>query len=236
MENKKKKVLKYFGAFFALIMVAVVSVTGTLAYLSKKTVAEKNTFTGSGDIGLEVVEEQWDATGEAKASQYTPGLEIPKDPALQNTTGTDYSEWVAIRVDYYQGTPAVAVSYANFAKQDGEEANTTKVIEGISFNDTDWYDITPDGATYQVFAYNSKLGNGVKTSTLFDNVQINTKLEKGVGYPQFDIYISGAAIKVEDAHGGITNLKTSIEANDTEAKNIKTALLELLASVDGLPS
>lgn len=233
MGNGKKKFLKYLGAFMALVMVAVISITGTLAYLQTRTAARQNTFTGSGDISLQVVEEDWDGEGSAKAAQYTPGLVIPKDPALKNTTGTNYSEWVAIRVDYYQGSPSSAVSYTDFAKQMGEDANTSKVIEGITFNTTDWFDITPPAVNYQVYAYKIPLEQNITTNTLFDEVQINEKLVRdGSGsYPAFHIYISGAAIKVETAHNGITDLSATSDENT----NIKNALLAELAQVSITP-
>lgn len=242
-KDKKRSVKKVLGGILALVLVAVISIAGTLAYLTTKTGPKKNAFTGSDDIALEVQEPNWteddsddmDTDGETLAKAYTPGLTIPKDPLLKNTTAQSFSEWVAIRVDYYKGS--VPTSYTDFAKQSGEESNTTKLIESIAFKTTDWIEVSPSGATYQVYVYKSPLASGTTTSKLFEEVKINNNLAKdGSTYPAFNIYISGAAIKVEASHSSITELDaTSMAATGNEQKNIKDTLLSELSNVTIAP-
>ena len=230
-KNKKTNLKKTLGSILALVLVAVVSVVGTLAYLQTKTRPVQNTFTGSGDISLKVEETEWDKSGKTLAESYTPGLTIPKDPLLTNDTGKDYSEWVAIRVDYYKD--GVSTSYDNFAKSDENDTSTTKVIEPITFNTADWINVTDEvtetDAKYQVYVYKTKLDNGASTNKLFEEVKINNNLEKGTDdkYPTFDIYISGAAIKVESSHSSISSLSDT----DAEVSNIKAALIKELEGI-----
>ena len=80
-ETKKKKdktsIKKMLGGFLALVLVAVVSIVGTLAYLGRTTGNTlENTFTGSSDITVTLTEPNWKAAGggEEKAQHNSPGL------------------------------------------------------------------------------------------------------------------------------------------------------------------
>lgn len=59
-EKKKTDVKKTLRNLVALVLVAVISIVGTLAYLQQKTGPVKNTFTGSDDITLKVIEPNWE--------------------------------------------------------------------------------------------------------------------------------------------------------------------------------
>ena len=70
---------KIVTAGLALVMVAGISVAGTLAYLTAQTTEKINTFT-VGDISIELTEPDWTAgTGSEKI---LPGDEVPKDPTV----------------------------------------------------------------------------------------------------------------------------------------------------------
>lgn len=97
--SKKKEILKKLRGFLVIVLVAAVSILGTLAYLSRKTDRVTNTFTATDDIKIEIVE----PTFTPPVGGYQPGVPYPKDPRLANVTGKDddkSGEWVIMRVDY----------------------------------------------------------------------------------------------------------------------------------------
>ena len=80
-KQKKKTRKKYIRNALALVLVAVISIAGTLAYLSKKTDTKTNTFTGSGGLEVKLEEPKWN---EDNAKNYTPDKIILKNPQLYN--------------------------------------------------------------------------------------------------------------------------------------------------------
>lgn len=115
-KSKKKNVRKWVRNGVALGLVAVLSVAGTLAYLSKK--AEKtNTFTGSAGLKLMLTESAWDWDNDDNAADdknasitdaeykteplactnpYTPGTTYKKNPQLINW---ETNNWASINKD-----------------------------------------------------------------------------------------------------------------------------------------
>lgn len=96
--SKKKEIWKKIRGFLVIVMVAVISIAGTLAYLSRKTDRVTNTFTATEDIKIELTEPEFTPP----PGGYQPDVTYPKDPQLANVTGADdgSSEWVIMRVDY----------------------------------------------------------------------------------------------------------------------------------------
>lgn len=289
-KEKKGSFIKKLKSLLALVLVVVVSVLGTLAYLQNKTDPVQNTFTGSDDIDLKVIEPNWEENpgwedqdddgdidnddkvddefvdkvdpddkyntnttkeGENLAKSYTPGLVIPKDPQLENTTGKDYSEWVAIRVDYYiDKTPT---KYADFAKNSTNTIDK-EVIEEIDFNlgvdeitrtgdDEDggyWIKIDPTDAdaTYELYVYSVPLANGKVTEPLFEQIQINSKIKKRTyitceDNPDTDgINEEETAVKYPSVNIFITGGAIKVEAIHTDELNLTS--LEIQGG--GLPT
>lgn len=107
-KGNPKKTILYLSS---VVLVAVVSVLITLAYLGTNSDKKVNTFLGSDGIQLEVNEDAWTTTPpdgpseEERAKDYTPGQTYNKDPKLINTsTNKNYEEWVAIKVHFEIGT------------------------------------------------------------------------------------------------------------------------------------
>lgn len=109
-KGNPKKTILYLSS---VVLVAVVAVLATLAYLGTNSNKEENTFLGSDGIQLEVNEDKWKNTPaptpgqtsgpseEERAKDYTPGQTYNKDPKLINTsTNENYEEWVAIKVHF----------------------------------------------------------------------------------------------------------------------------------------
>ena len=232
--QKKNDIKTTLRNLLVLVLVAVISVAGTLAFLNDQTDKKVNTFTGSAGIDITLTEDKWTTTaadrpvkGEDMAKNYTPKMVIPKNPTLTNTsTGTDVYEWVALRVDYTynNGTADVATTRTDL------EANLIKTL-GIN-ETTDWYKldtkVSSGGANtdYDIYLYRNKLINtvGSNSVTLFDQVEIKSQTEltgKKLGttdvcdsngkYINFKITLYGAAIK-DDA--SLTEGLTSIVSSD----------------------
>lgn len=142
-KKKKHKVIKMFSVLVMFVLVIGVTIAVTLALLNKTTDTTVNTFTGNAGIDLEVREPDWDGgdgqdprldssepeydssminpiptpeLGENKALNYTPGMEIGKNPYLVNKTeynGNDENsnewknacEYVAIKLEYQVWRP-----------------------------------------------------------------------------------------------------------------------------------
>lgn len=110
---KKGKLKKTILHLSSIVLVAVVAVLITLAYLGTNSNKEVNTFLGSDGIQLELKEEEWTKkttpgpnvtegpSEKERAEDYTPGQEYKKNPNLTNTSSNkDYEEWVAIKVHF----------------------------------------------------------------------------------------------------------------------------------------
>lgn len=144
--SRKKVIWKKLRGFLAMVMVAVISIVGTLAYLSRKTDPITNTFTATPDIDVTIDEPGFDPEG---AKKYQPGVVYPKNPILKNTTegnSTDDGEWVVIRVDYLvedQGTD-----------EDGKTTNTTKYTPWSYEDITN--DVTVDNDAKGLINFNAK--------------------------------------------------------------------------------
>ncbi|MCI8409575.1 MAG: hypothetical protein HFJ09_09965 [Lachnospiraceae bacterium] len=121
--EKKGNLKKTLTSIFAIVLVAVISVFATLAYLGTNSNDETNTFLGSAGIDLELKEEEWTKkptpdpnipgstegpSEEERAQDYTPGGVYFKNPTLTNksegTTAGLPKEWVAMKVSFEIGT------------------------------------------------------------------------------------------------------------------------------------
>ena len=261
-QKKKSNIKKVLGGVLALVLVAVISVVGTLAYLGSTTgTTKENTFTGSDDISVQLTETDWDksgtgAKGEEKAEHYTPGLKIEKNPVIKNSTsatGTgDYSEWVAMRVDYQiqDGTGALvnktmseftgALGVVSSFNDDTDQAITNYAARN-------WIKVTPKADTtakFDIYVYKVVLAKGASTNSLFDSLTLKDSISKvTIGgnpkYPQFKINIKGSAIKNEIEFGTISDLSTggnlTYAGSATKTANdyiIMNELVKLLTSDD----
>lgn len=128
MKQKKQKGAwkRTLASFLGLVMVVLLTVAGTLAFLHTKSNERTNVFTSTNDIKLHLDEPNYNLretinangtstytvkdSNELDPREYVPGMTYPKDPTLYNITGkqqkkSDNSdelaeEWVAMRVDY----------------------------------------------------------------------------------------------------------------------------------------
>lgn len=168
--TKKGNLKKTLTSIFAIVLVAVISVFATLAYLGTNSNDETNTFLGSAGIDLELKEEDWTKkptpapnvpgstegpSEEERAQDYTPGGVYFKNPTLTNKSdGTAAGlpkEWVAMKVSFEIGTKNEAY--------DADDPTSNKV--------------TADSAksTWGVF---SEIADIIYTKNGTDSAQFNT--------------------------------------------------------------
>ena len=220
-KNKKAEWKKNIKIAIAMLLVATISIVGTLAFLAANSDKKENTFTGSTGISVELTEPGWTqitndtiVQGEEMAESYTPKMVIPKDPRLTNNSDADCDEWVAMRVEYIY---------------DGSETNLTTlqdtVIETLAIDTTNWYklstvknktDSETETTNYDIYIYKRKVSRTTttsggsstvtegSTSNLFNQVVIkdqkalktNSVFDSNNNkYKDFKITLYGAAIK-----------------------------------------
>lgn len=162
--KKRNKILKVCGLFMAFVLVIGATVAVTLALMNKSTDVEKNTFVGNAGLDLKLEEPEWKKTGggEEMAKNYTPGMNIPKDPILINMTksstyedGTgaktdeynNNSEYVAIKLEYQILKANVENTDVNLADDSSWQTVPYKEFNKLAdikynsadgFNSTDW--------------------------------------------------------------------------------------------------
>lgn len=164
---KKKSTLLATLALAGIMAVGA----GTYALMSDKTDSKTNVFTVGSALTGELKEPLWDGQNFTKAdlqvtvptddtklgtnlaNNFVAKREIPKDPAVANTsTGTD--AWIAVTIEY---TGA---------------ANSEAAIDAfadIDWNTTDW----TFNADHTVAYYKNPVVAGNKTTTLFNRVKID---------------------------------------------------------------
>lgn len=229
----KKTVINALFAVTIVGLVSAIAVAVTWA-LRKPLNQKTNTFTSDNDITAALSEPWWEfkdvdgntvnptsvgypteailgsatatpETGLSRATGYTLGKKIPKNPIVNNTSD-EKSEWLGIRVVYKltfdkskvftdehgdnnpssDNAAIVTVDYANFSK-----LATVKLVSGNALTGSFRTATTPaagDGkwspqaavagkmAANEVFYYDNIVDSGDATAALFDAVQINTTL------------------------------------------------------------
>lgn len=162
--QKKGNLKKTLTSIVAIVLVAVISVFATLAYLGTNSNDETNTFLGSAGIDLELKEEDWTKedpddpdkpTEEERAQDYTPGGVYLKNPTLTNnssgsTTGLP-KEWVAMKVSFEIGTKNTTEGADNKVNVDNDKSKwgvfneiadiiyTKDGTDKKQFNTDDWF-------------------------------------------------------------------------------------------------
>lgn len=194
----------------SLVVVAGIAVGGTLAFMTNKTQVMTNSFKAAPGLTGELREPTWDgynfgetnnnsqpdgktAKGDStssdlginKAKTTTPGLDIPKNPTLKNTSSVPV--YMAIRVDY---------------------TDKAKFDASAKLNGLDTGNWVPKDASgnYVIYVYNTTVAAGTATSPLFTGIHIEETLTTdqltaflGNG---FDMKVTGAAVQSTDIDSG----------------------------------
>lgn len=219
----KKKMKNIFTSVLTLLLIIGVSVGVTMALLWGKSNAKTNTFTGSKGVNVILSEENWDGStadsdgkpvgkngttineneltsdkldsdkGYVMATNYTPKMEIPKNPIMTNKSEKE-KVWVMLRIQYLINTKPdgttdtkIPVLEKEFQKLAKTQDNSTNVINpkwaAISGNPAEG-SIDTDG--YYYYYYLDKLdksdGTEVATEPLFEKILIN----ETIGWAEID--------------------------------------------------
>ncbi len=216
-ETKKNK--KAVSAILACVLIAVLAVGVTLAYLSTTTDPITNNFTFLGgtdtDIDATLTEDQW---VEENAKNLTPGKKVAKNPVITNTSTADgMNEYVAMRVTFQngEGTKLTPEQYTKLMSlitiKWSESGNWKSDASTVAANAT---------GPVQIYYYDAVLNKDAATDALFESVTINATATNedmewlastsanddtaGKGLGGFKIYVEGAAIQAEGFEGNLT--------------------------------
>jgi len=204
----------------SLVLVAAMAIGGTLAFMTQKTATMTNTFTAAAGLSGEIREPLWDgyqfgetktgnsqpdgaaaktgitgdelaALGITKANTMTPGLDIPKDPTLKNTSAVPV--YMAIKVTYE--TKAKFDAIASFALDN-------KWIKATAAEYT--------AADSEIYFYKGTAADlaevlaGETTSALFDKVTIKTTATtETLTSNQFHITVIGGAVQTSNIEASV---------------------------------
>lgn len=95
--SQRKKRHNYKNLVFAFLIISVIAITGTFAYLTGKDEVV-NTFT-TGDVSIELSEPEWDAANPSgKVENAIAKQVIPKDPTITNTGTNNAYVYVMLEV------------------------------------------------------------------------------------------------------------------------------------------
>jgi predicted ribosomally synthesized peptide with SipW-like signal peptide len=196
-----KRNSKVVALVLAMVLLVVVSVAGTYAYLTSKTNAVKNTFT-VGNVAITLDEAKVDENGvevvpEARvtANEYhlIPGRSYDKDPTVHVLAGSEDC-WVFVQVQVTDSVDLEALLEA--------DAVTAEVITGLDLSKWSVVSNTLDGTvrTY-VFAHNAKasagqdlvLFTGLKVPTGITGEQLDTIADLTIEVKAFAIQADGFA-------------------------------------------
>lgn len=169
--NKKKKIT----AVLSVIMVAVLVIGATLAYLSNMTNDKENVFTFADNVTAELEEPNWDPED---ALEVIPGKEVLKDPLLLNTSENNVDEYVSIKIAFLDGKKnLVDDEKKRDINGNEDEKGMTDMERLLSLIEIDWSSMwtLKDGtatSAEQIYVYNEVLAAGEKTVPVFYSVTI----------------------------------------------------------------
>ena len=159
----KKKLLKLATS---LVLVAVIAVGVTFAYLTAVTDTKENKFTSTKGITGEITEKDW-THGDEGWKDYLPGQSTGKNPVVK--IDTDVSAYVGMKVECVDAN-GETISFSDFTK----DYATVSYLETNGIN-PDWTKATT--TTGDFYVYKEAVANG-STTPLFDTVTVNLGIVK----------------------------------------------------------
>lgn len=209
--SKRRKIL---GILAISALVAGVSISGTMAYLTDRKEVTNN-FT-VGKVEIEGSEPDWDPDGDGEpggiAEHVVPTQSWAKNPQIRNVGENPAYVFIEVRV------PMADVVYTNsqsIRQNNGEPAHielfefdsesaTTQTLSdgvGISEQNSEWTQIKKeelDGNMVYTFCYNSVLDPESTTSPLFDRITFANVVEGQIDGQNLAVDVRFHAIQVVD--------------------------------------
>lgn len=191
----KKKLITTLGA---LSLAAVISVGGTVAYLTDHESVDNHFTIGSVDVELK--EDNWE---EEENQDVQAGETVAKDPRIVNQGVNDAYVYLEISI------PRESVITA---AEDGTRENNGAAVEQDLFTFTEnenWTLLesneTVDNTVY-LYCYDQILSAGETTNTLFDTVTFVNVIEGQLDTSNYAISVEAFAIQTENTGDGSGNV------------------------------
>lgn len=170
--NKKK----WRIGLSAIALAGILAVGGVLAWLTAQTATKKNTFVATAGLSGAIQEVNWDGLdygnnpvtpqpsplGRDMAKDMLPGMVIPKNPQVKNTSQKEPA-YIAVRLD-------ISCDGA-----EGQAAlDAVSAFADIRFNTGEWTALgtSKDGKAV-VYVYNTAVEAGSETSDVFKSVNVH---------------------------------------------------------------
>lgn len=115
-KNTKSNLRKGLLMATACVLVAAISISATLSYLTAKSNTKTNVFQSESGIEGKLNEPHFNMD---QTNYFSPGERVDKDPVVVNTSSADASMWTGIRLTYFinpSNTGWVQVSESTFRK------------------------------------------------------------------------------------------------------------------------
>ena len=174
----KKKIL---AITLCVAMLAIMLVSGTLAYFTD-TNAKTNTFT-VGNVDIDLTEPKWDETGTKDAEDVYPGEPLAKDPTVTNNGANPC--FVRISVTGWDALIKAGLSANNITYR------TDYVDAKLGEN---WV-LHTDGYFY----YTEVLAVGATTDALFDQIVIPTDVVNDATDAEYNLEVKAYAVQAQGA-------------------------------------
>lgn len=210
--NKKKWTI----GLSAIVLAGILAVGGVLAWLTAQTDTKKNTFVATAGLSGAIQEVNWDGLdygnnpvtlqpsplGRDMAKDMLPGMAIPKNPQVKNTSESE-SAYIAVRLD-------ISCDGA-----EGQKAlKDINAFADIRFNTRDWTALgtSKDGKAV-VYVYNTAVEAGSETSDVFESV---------------DVHDNANTADLKDFQIDATGYLAQVQNDKTAADCIKAAFPDLV--------
>lgn len=214
--------------FLSLLLVAVISAGGTLAYYTGNAGEQNNVLAFEENIRARLDEYNWDADA---GLTMVPGKELRKDPMITNTGRLE--EYVAIKLTFQDADQAATLSQSDYERLLGLITIDWNTGTGAG----QWTLVSGGGTPEQVFVYNQALSPGEVTDPLFNTVRIHTKLDTEEPMTEADLrwlqgikYENGQPVTDETALGGF-NIQVEGAAVQADTLSAPTEAYQLLLAL-----
>lgn len=201
----------------AVLLIAALAITGAFAFLTATTDTKVNKFT-VGSITVELDEGPWEELPDTdddnipdEAENLVSGKIIEKAPSIINTGANEAYGFIVLSVP--KADVVVTDSEGFKSASAVNELFTLHTTSAAGVNTADWTLVesdttTSDEVNYYVYSYNTTIGAGVQTSTLFDKVQFAYVTEDFAGDTEMTLTIDATAVAIQ-ADEEITSAQTA---------------------------
>ena len=245
----------------SMALIGAASVAITYAAVHESFGEASNSFVGDKGINATLTEVNWDGIagngdstgytsndprlGQNIAKSYIPGVAIPKDPKVNNTSSEAISEYVGIKASYtanaVPSTGSSTVEYTYYTKTQFETAIAQLCKDATTPGISDNWEANTAGTH---FYYKNEVAQGSASTPVFTHVKVNafTKgTDTNANYYVLKTYSSasdttGSDVYIKDLPQfkiQLTGYAISADGNDTTQTNdwsdVKAALDALMA-------